>query len=946
MKAPSKPLFSSLSNRGLKVACIALHIVPIIIHFGLFLLYYTGSSTTIRSTTYSVFVLFVECYLLLLISLYRLMQALIFRQQFCGEFRLTAVYDIMNAMYGSGAALAVFWDQLSTATVCSEAIVFLLYIIVLTVFQPYGILSLVLVSKPTVASALSSTWSEIEVTLELDHTSNLIALLASCSLLGLLIAMLARRTGSSVWVYGLSFMWLTKHSEHLTTQFARIPRPDYQVLRRAGMFRVRVQDSDGTIRAIDGLPDIANELQRLGTHEETETHRPRQSKQYYICMGLHILFVILNALLYVAIIRDKTHDIMFSTSHTKMWEFGIRHGIQAYYTLSIAALVYCAQRVTLDHDLARFQSLSSLYDVRDSWGNWLAASISLTGQFRYPGSTSRTRIFCVFSYLFSLSSISSLRPYILSPQSYTITTNGLSSTQLAWPDPAINLSTLDWNAITLAALPSSQIKGVVTTGLSGGLLYDKLFPNSGFGTAVVNATLIDADCSLLPSSFWSNTDGSPRLEDFISVIPWSDHILHIASTENHLTFLVTTAMAGSGVVLENASVSMPWVMHDSNGHEVSSMQVIGYMVACHMSLEKHAASVDVQSNLLLDTTYNSVSPDDRWTIFTGNSPSTDQALDWFKAPFLAKPFEGTPMEAIYWNNSMSPGTCVSGSNGGMCRYMPERLLMDFLNMTQEQIIPTIFNDSTPTFTLSPLKLERALSQYFGTMIWTAAQLGGRKGGFDRATGQAEINQNVTTITVHLSHKPLLGALVISLICLVLIFVLAGFRPGCKSFVGGFGALHMIWLTTRLPKTAKVLGSTPRSIYLDSRHLRYIGECIKVQLADEVPREEVDEVKLEKFRIENDLEKEGEGNDDSVTPIPPKVEPTQKIDDNRIEDDGDNQVCGLERGDRSVDKSRTVLSARTRVEMTNVGCKTSFTSAISVYAKIKWSPAVASTSAQL
>lgn len=260
------------------------------------------------------------------------------------------------------------------------------------------------------------------------------------------------------------------------------------------------------------------------------------------------------------------------------------------------------------------------------------------------------------------------------------------------------------------------------------------------------------------------------------------------------------------------------------------------------------------------------------------------------------------MEAIYRNNSISAGACVSGSNGGMCRYMPERLLMGFLNMTQEQIIPTIFNDSTPTFTLSPLKLERALSQYFGTMIWTAAQLGGRKGGFDRATGQAEINQNVTTITVHLSRKPLLGALVISLISLVLIFVLAGFRPSYKSFVGGFGALHMIWLTTRLPKTAKVLGSTPRSIYLDSDHLRYIGKCIKVQLVDEVPREEVDEVILKKFRIESDLEKEGEGNDDSVTPIPPKVEPTQKIDDNRIEDDGDNQVCGLERGDRSVDKS--------------------------------------------
>jgi hypothetical protein len=44
--------------------------------------------------------------------------------------------------------------------------------------------------------------------------------------------------------------------------------------------------------------------------------------------------------------------------------------------------------------------------------------------------------------------------------------------------------------------------------------------------------------------------------------------------------------------------------------------------------------------------------------------------------------------------------------------------MGFLNMTQEQINPTMFNNSTPTFTLSPPELEGALSQYFGTMIWT------------------------------------------------------------------------------------------------------------------------------------------------------------------------------------------------------------------------------------
>ncbi|KAG1804125.1 uncharacterized protein BJ212DRAFT_945623 [Suillus subaureus] len=180
----------------------------------------------------------------------------------------------------------------------------------------------------------------------------------------------------------------------------------------------------------------------------------------------------------------------------------------------------------------------------------------------------------------------------------------------------------------------------------------------------------------------------------------------------------------------------------------------------------------------------------------------------------------------------------------MCGYMPERLLMGFLNMTQEQIIPTMFNNSTPTFTLSPIELERALSQYFGMMIWTAAQLGGREGGFDRATGQVEINQNVNTIRVHFSQIPLLAALVASSVALVSILALAGLTPSHEGFVGGFGVLHIIWLTTRLPRTAEVLGSTPHDKYLDRRDLRYIGKCIKVQLADDAI-EDIDEDELER-----------------------------------------------------------------------------------------------------
>jgi hypothetical protein len=90
-----------------------------------------------------------------------------------------------------------------------------------------------------------------------DKIQNFIALLTSCCLLALVIRIAARRTGTPVGTSSLSFMWLAKHSQDLTTQFARILHPDNQVLRRAGMFRVGVQDTS-RVFAIDEPPDVAS----------------------------------------------------------------------------------------------------------------------------------------------------------------------------------------------------------------------------------------------------------------------------------------------------------------------------------------------------------------------------------------------------------------------------------------------------------------------------------------------------------------------------------------------------------------------------------------------------------------------------------------------------------------------------------------------------------------
>ncbi|KAG2336921.1 hypothetical protein BDR05DRAFT_79845 [Suillus weaverae] len=155
----------------LKAICIACHVVPIIVHGGLFRLYMRNFDYTLTYSTrlqvdwgYFFFIIGYETWFgLLTFMTYKL----IFKQLFCGEFRLTAVCDILNAMYGSGAALAALWDQRMTATACSEATVILFYIISLTFLRSHATLVLVPTISTNrvhtfVAPALS-TWPDATV---------------------------------------------------------------------------------------------------------------------------------------------------------------------------------------------------------------------------------------------------------------------------------------------------------------------------------------------------------------------------------------------------------------------------------------------------------------------------------------------------------------------------------------------------------------------------------------------------------------------------------------------------------------------------------------------------------------------------------------------------------------------------------------------------------------
>ncbi|KAG2133301.1 hypothetical protein DEU56DRAFT_418843 [Suillus clintonianus] len=165
-----RPSVSTNRSRGavlLKVICIAFHIVPIIIHSGLLLLYRRNFNYTITLSAIPIPAL--ARYIHIQADWGYLFFTMGYMQLFCGEFRLTAVYDILNAMYGSGAALAALWDQRMTATACSEATVILFYIIGITFLQNHALLVLVPTSTDKVNTFVApalSTWTDTTVNTE------------------------------------------------------------------------------------------------------------------------------------------------------------------------------------------------------------------------------------------------------------------------------------------------------------------------------------------------------------------------------------------------------------------------------------------------------------------------------------------------------------------------------------------------------------------------------------------------------------------------------------------------------------------------------------------------------------------------------------------------------------------------------------------------------------
>ncbi|KAH7908560.1 hypothetical protein BJ138DRAFT_1115739 [Hygrophoropsis aurantiaca] len=583
-----------------------------------------------------------------------------------------------------------------------------------------------------------------------------------------------------------------------------------------------LRDETSLLDKADGhslLSDSATKENRFVPH-----WRPGMSSTFLqrTCYSLHVVLIALHVCLVGIAFHHTEHDVIMPImSKTNVLTTTLSASLQAFYTLYTTVLVYMTRRVSLARRLSRRQMLTTVHDVTGAWGGLGAALDGLWQQTKIVASP--LGVFSVTVYLLSITILHITSSSILQFQNFNNTVTTSVSTAVGWPDSPTDYSAFDWSTIASLTPSAGNLTALGNAGLTNSTVYDVLLDSTGIGNTTVNATSVIANCALVSGVTYESVDLNPLLHYLVAMdgsittqrpyIPWKDQVLQfnvlsLETTQDIVTFVVTTAIDGSSALIDSTTIHLNWTYANMNlsaqvmnipSTNLSTAVINTSFVACNISFEQTSAIVDVQSNKLLSVVSRPMSS--AWTTVP---PSVMNVPDP-QAPWAAYLFGSAlamePNDICTMNNTSSQ-KCYSANNLDM-------YLMQLIGMNASQINPLIlaFNDpsysgdTTPSFTLSADQMETALSRLLAASMWTAGQLGEAGGGFDHPTGSALVTQLVLEMRLNINWIPLLFALGASVILLVLAIQMTHIgseHPHKAHAVNSAGVLELVWLASRSP----------------------------------------------------------------------------------------------------------------------------------------------------
>ncbi|KAG0696627.1 hypothetical protein DFH29DRAFT_950273 [Suillus ampliporus] len=478
----------------------------------------------------------------------------------------------------------------------------------------------------------------------------------------------------------------------------------------------------------------------------------------FICAFLHTFLVLLHLVL-----------LALSISGNGVWMTVLSASTQAFYALYCTILVYLVQHLTLYRNLIQHQKLTIVHD------NCLWQQSSTTGSLWWIASIT-TYLGCIFVLHVASSSILQLQT---------------------------------WHTIG-AIIPSlGQFSSSSNAGLKADGCHRKRHCRCNY---------FRVECGLLRNSELSYT---PRLNsnqygevhhELVgrSVPPYQDQVVisplaSVVIPAPTISFIISTSIDHMNWEYQQAPLSGRCsCYHITFPNSILSTMFDAHIVTCNIYVERHAATVNAETNELLALSpppaptppldwegWTAPKGDNTWDIWSppGRSNNNYHHDKWFMYPFYTGAKH--PVKICM---TQSQSACYDVSLLELYFMKEIGLNVDLYQLGSRPPPPS----GSKKVLCSRRQFESSLSKIFASLLWTGAKLGSDAGGFDQTTGSTVASRQVTKW--HLSVEMQLAfALTASLIMLILSICMSGgiHRQKNRMPIDSVGVLQIIWLTSRL-----------------------------------------------------------------------------------------------------------------------------------------------------
>ncbi|KAF8141902.1 hypothetical protein EV363DRAFT_37740 [Boletus edulis] len=228
-------------------------------------------------------------------------------------------------------------------------------------------------------------------------------------------------------------------------------------------------------------------------NQDDNVDKQRRNLWRFFCYFLHLFLIALHiVLLVISACNHAEHRITLPFDN-KAFTTGLSVGLQAFYILYTALLVFVTQSLVLSATFSSKKKLTQIHDICSAWSGLGAALSTLWSQTKVASSVLSVVLVAVYFACVSVLHVASSTIMQFQPFNHTITRT--VPAVATWPGPSINLSTLDWST-AIGTLPFLRnLYGNTTNGLANNTLYD--IPTQSFAKATVNTTMVNAHCGLL-----------------------------------------------------------------------------------------------------------------------------------------------------------------------------------------------------------------------------------------------------------------------------------------------------------------------------------------------------------------------------------------------------------------------------------------------------------------